>query len=39
MTFRRQGIRMGSAEFTDEYSRKIADMDKIKNIVNIIKMI
>jgi copper homeostasis protein len=38
MIFRRKGVFMGSAG-TDEYSRKIADPDIIKNIINLLASI
>ena len=39
MIFRREGIRMGGIAGMTEYSRKVADPVKIKNIVKILKMI
>lgn len=39
MTFRREGIYMGGVQDKDEYSGKIADPEKILNIINILKMI
>lgn len=39
MTFRRKGIYMGGVPDIPEFSRKVADADKIKNIVSILKMI
>jgi len=39
MTFRRDGIPMGGVPDIPEFSRKVADPDRIKNIVNILKMI
>ncbi len=37
MIFRRQGISMGGVKGVSEFSRKVADPDKIKNIVAILK--
>ena len=39
MIFRRQGINMGGVPDIPEFSRKVADPERIKNIINIIKMI
>jgi copper homeostasis protein len=39
MIFRRQGINMGGIPDIPEFSRKVADPERIKNIINIIKMI
>jgi copper homeostasis protein len=39
MVFRRQGINMGGVPDIPEFSRKVADPEKIKNIINIIKMV
>jgi copper homeostasis protein len=39
MIFRREGIRMGGTSGMTEYSRNVADPEKIKNIVKILKMI
>jgi copper homeostasis protein len=39
MTFRREGIYIGGGPVIHEYSRKIADPEKIINIINILKMI
>jgi copper homeostasis protein len=39
MTFRREGIYMGGDPDINEYSGKIADPEKILNIINILKMI
>jgi copper homeostasis protein len=39
MLFRREGIFMGSMPGANEYSRKVADPVKIKNIIKILKMI
>lgn len=38
MIFRRQGINMGSNTGYSEFSRKVADTEKIRNIVNILKL-
>jgi copper homeostasis protein len=38
MTFRRQGISMGGAPGIPEFSRKIADPDMIRSIINILKL-
>ena len=38
MIFRRQGINMGSITGYSEFSRKVADTEKIRNIVNILKL-
>jgi copper homeostasis protein len=37
MIYRRSGIRMGGEPEISEFTRKIADIDKIKEIVNILK--
>lgn len=37
MIFRRQGINMGDIQGIPEFSRKVADIDKIKDIINILK--
>jgi copper homeostasis protein len=39
MIFRRQGIFMGGSTDIPEFSRKVVDPEKIKSIVNILKMI
>ena len=39
MNFRREGIAMGGIIDIPEFSRKIADPDRIKKIINILKMI
>jgi copper homeostasis protein len=39
MIFRRDGIPMGGIPGMNEYSRKVADPEKIKNIIKILKMI
>ena len=39
MIFRREGIEMGGVPDIPEFFRKIADPEKIKNIINILKMI
>jgi copper homeostasis protein len=39
MTFRRTGIQMGSLSSIPEFSRKVADPQRIINIINILKMI
>ncbi len=39
MIFRRQGINMGGVPGIPEFSRKIADMDRIKSIISKLKMI
>lgn len=39
MIFRRQDISMGGAADIPEFSRKVADSEKIKSIINILKMI
>ena len=39
MTFRRQGITIGSAMGIPEFSRMVADPDKIKSIINILNLI
>ncbi|MCX6253606.1 MAG: copper homeostasis protein CutC [Bacteroidia bacterium] len=39
MIFRRQGISMGGATGIPEFSRKVADPERIKNIINILKLI
>lgn len=39
MIFRRQGVNMGDYPGINEFTRKIADPEKIKNIINILKMI
>jgi copper homeostasis protein len=39
MIFRRQGVNMGDYPGINEFKRKIADPEKIKNIINILKMI
>jgi copper homeostasis protein len=36
MTFRKEGVTMGNVPGYDEYKRKVADIDKIKNIIRII---
>ncbi len=37
MIFRRQGIHMGGVTGIPEFSRKVADTEKIKDIINILK--
>lgn len=37
MIFRRHGINMGSVQQIEEFSRKVADIEKIRNIINILK--
>jgi copper homeostasis protein len=39
MAFRRQGISLGGTLETPEFSRKVADPEKIKSIVNILNLI
>lgn len=39
MTFRRQGINMGGVPGVAEFSRKVADPERIKKIAEILKMI
>ncbi len=39
MIFRRQGINMGGVPGIPEFSRKIADTDRIKSIISKLKMI
>jgi len=39
MIFRRQGVNMGDYPGINEFKRKIADPEKIKNIIQILKMI
>lgn len=39
MIFRRQGISMGGATDIPEFSRKVADPEKIKSIINILNLI
>jgi copper homeostasis protein len=39
MIFRREGIAMGGAPDIPEFSRKITDPERIKKIINILKMI
>ena len=39
MSFRRPGVAMGDFSGADEYSRKVADPEKIRNIINMLKMI
>jgi hypothetical protein len=39
MIFRRESIPMGGIQDIPEFSRKVADTQKIKNIINILKMI
>jgi copper homeostasis protein len=39
MIFRRQGVTMGDYPGINEFTRKIADPEKIKNIINILKII
>jgi copper homeostasis protein len=39
MTFRRQGIYMGGLPGIPEFSRKVADTDRIKSIISILKLI
>lgn len=39
MIFRRQGINMGGIKGVPEFSRKVADCDRIKKIIEVLKMI
>ena len=39
MSFRKQGITMSGISGINEYSKKIADMQKIRNIIEILKLI
>jgi copper homeostasis protein len=39
MIFRKQGISMGSADGVPEFSRMVADPEKIKRIINILNLI
>jgi copper homeostasis protein len=39
MTFRQKGISMGSSQKIPEFSRKVADPDMIRSIINILKLI
>ena len=39
MIFRKQGIIMGNTDGYNEFSRKVADPDRIKSIINILKAI
>lgn len=39
MVFRKTGISMGGIPGIDEYSRKVADTEKITNIINILNLI
>jgi copper homeostasis protein len=39
MTFRRDDIQMGGVTDIPEFARKVADPERIKNIINILKMI
>jgi len=39
MIFRRQGINMGGVKGIPEFSRKVADQERIKKIIGILKMI
>jgi copper homeostasis protein len=39
MLFRRDGIAMGSVPDIPEFSRKVADPERIKNIINILRMV
>jgi copper homeostasis protein len=39
MIFRRQGISMGGIKGVPEFSRKVADSERIKKIIDILKMI
>jgi copper homeostasis protein len=39
MTFRQPGLSMNSISGVDEYSRKVADTEKIKRIIDILKRI
>lgn len=39
MKFRKEGISMGGYPGLNEFSRKVADAERIKNIINILKMI
>jgi copper homeostasis protein len=39
MIFRRQGINMGGVTGVPEFSRKVADTERIKKIISILKMI
>lgn len=37
MTFRKEGVDLGSTQNYNEYSRKVADPEKIKNIISILR--
>jgi copper homeostasis protein len=39
MIFRQQGVMMGDASESSEFTRKVADPETIKNIIGILKMI
>jgi copper homeostasis protein len=39
MSFRRNGVTMNGSLYASEYTRKVADPEKITNIINILKMI
>jgi len=39
MIFRRQGINMGGIKGVPEFSRKVADLERIKKIIDVLKMI
>jgi hypothetical protein len=39
MIFRKKGISMSGTNAMDEFSRKIADPEKIANIINILNLI
>jgi len=39
MIYRRQGINMGGVKGIPEFSRKVADQERIKKIIGILKMI
>jgi copper homeostasis protein len=39
MIFRRQGINMGGIKGVPEFSRKVADTERIKKIIEVLKMI
>jgi copper homeostasis protein len=39
MIFRRQGINMGGIKGIPEFSRKVADQERIKKIIDVLKMI
>jgi copper homeostasis protein len=39
MNFRREGIAIGSSPGISEYARKVADPEKIRSVINILKLI